>query len=90
MARAIEVMQLLHQRGLQPPTIACGYEPTFHPDEFLNAAFDVAVLGEAEETVCELSEHSHSVNWTSPTFRDQLQTLRQDRSWRAQASGREP
>ncbi|MET4121199.1 radical SAM superfamily enzyme YgiQ (UPF0313 family) [Bradyrhizobium sp. JR1.5] len=83
-------MQLLHQRGLQPPTIACGYEPTFHPDEFLNAAFDVAVLGEAEETVCELSEHSHSVNWTSPTFRDQLQTLRQDRSWRAQASGREP
>ncbi|MET4518373.1 radical SAM protein [Bradyrhizobium sp. I1.7.5] len=57
MARAIEVMQLLGQRGLQTPTIAGGYGPTFHPDEFLNAGFDVVVLGEAEETVCELSEH---------------------------------
>ncbi|WP_161495730.1 cobalamin-dependent protein [Bradyrhizobium japonicum] len=53
MARAIEVMQLLRQRGLQTPTIAGGYRPTFHPDEFLNAGFDVVVLGEAEETVCE-------------------------------------
>ncbi|MGY3424642.1 radical SAM superfamily enzyme YgiQ (UPF0313 family) [Bradyrhizobium sp. F1.13.4] len=38
-------MQLLRQRGLQTPTIAGGYGPTFHPDEFLNAGFDVVVLG---------------------------------------------
>jgi len=57
MERTMEVATLLRQSGLNVPLIVGGFGPTFHTEEFLNAGFDIAVRGEAEQTILELSSH---------------------------------
>jgi anaerobic magnesium-protoporphyrin IX monomethyl ester cyclase len=57
MGRVIEASRLLRERGVEAPIVAGGFGPTFHPDDFLQAGVDIAVRGEGEETVLELSSH---------------------------------
>ncbi|WP_280381401.1 B12-binding domain-containing radical SAM protein [Nocardia wallacei] len=44
-----------HARGV--PIIAGGFGPSFHPEDFLSAGFDVVVRGEGEHTIVELAHH---------------------------------
>ncbi|WP_236074239.1 B12-binding domain-containing radical SAM protein [Streptomyces tardus] len=57
MMRAIEAMQLVQRAGVRPLTVAGGYGPTFHANEFLEAGFDAVVRGEGELPMCLLAEH---------------------------------
>lgn len=54
MERTIEVANILRQTGLDIPLVVGGYGPTFSPNEFLQAGFDIVVRGEAEETILDL------------------------------------
>ena len=60
MERTIEVINLLRQRKLAIPIVVGGFGPTFHPDTFLEAGFDIVVRGEAEETILDLYYHYRS------------------------------
>lgn len=57
MTAAVAAAGMLRARLGPVPVIAGGYGPTFHPGEFLDAGFDVAVRGEAERTVVDLADH---------------------------------
>lgn len=57
MERTMEVASLVQQAGLSVPLVVGGYGPTFNPEAFLSAGFDIVLRGEAEETVLEL--HSY-------------------------------
>lgn len=57
MAAAIETATAVRVALGAVPVIAGGYGPTFHPAEFIQAGFDVAVRGEAEQTVVDLAVH---------------------------------
>jgi anaerobic magnesium-protoporphyrin IX monomethyl ester cyclase len=52
---AAETMKLLRDSGIRSPIIAGGYGPTFEPEAFLDAGFDAVAIGEAEDTILELS-----------------------------------
>lgn len=60
MERTIEVINRLRQEKLAIPIIVGGFGPTFHPDVFLEAGFDIVVRGEAEETILDLYHHYRS------------------------------
>jgi hypothetical protein len=57
MQRAIETMHLVCDAGVRPFTLAGGYGPTFHTDEFLEAGFDAVVRGEGELPTRMLADH---------------------------------
>lgn len=57
MERTMEVASLVRQGGLDVPLVVGGYGPTFDPEVFLRAGFDIVVRGEAEETVLELNSY---------------------------------
>ncbi|MGY0497080.1 B12-binding domain-containing radical SAM protein [Nocardia sp. FBN12] len=48
--------QVRNQLG-EVPIIAGGFGPSFHPEDFLTAGFDVVVRGEGEHTIIELADH---------------------------------
>lgn len=54
MERTMEVANLLRRFGLVIPLVVGGYGPTFEPEEFLNAGFNIVVTGEAEKTILDL------------------------------------
>lgn len=55
MDKAMEVVSLLRERGVNTPVIAGGFGPTFHTNEFLDAGFNFVVRGEAEKTILDLA-----------------------------------
>jgi len=57
MERTIDVANLLRKSGLDVPFIVGGYGPTFSAEEFLGSGFDIAVRGEAEQTILEIASH---------------------------------
>jgi anaerobic magnesium-protoporphyrin IX monomethyl ester cyclase len=57
MAAAIDTATAVRAALGAVPVIAGGYGPTFHPAEFIQAGFDVAVRGEAEQTLVDLAVH---------------------------------
>ncbi|GAB3466652.1 B12-binding domain-containing radical SAM protein [Actinophytocola sediminis] len=57
MERAIRTMHLVRDRGARPFTVAGGYGPTFHTDDFLAAGFDAVVRGEGEVPTRMLADH---------------------------------
>jgi hypothetical protein len=57
MAAAIDIATAVRAALGAVPIIAGGYGPTFHPADFVQAGFDVAVRGEAEQTVVDLAAH---------------------------------
>lgn len=54
MERTMEVSSLLRKFGLVIPFVVGGYGPTFEPEEFLKAGFNIVVTGEAEKTILDL------------------------------------
>jgi anaerobic magnesium-protoporphyrin IX monomethyl ester cyclase len=56
MGRAMETASSLRARGVNVPIVAGGYGPTFEPEVFLEAGFDVVAIGEAERTVLALTD----------------------------------
>ncbi|MFE7812862.1 B12-binding domain-containing radical SAM protein [Streptomyces sp. NPDC057433] len=57
MQRAIETMHLVRDGGVHPFTVAGGYGPTFHTNDFLDAGFDAVVRGEGELPMRMLADH---------------------------------
>ncbi|GAA3434190.1 B12-binding domain-containing radical SAM protein [Kutzneria kofuensis] len=57
MQRAIETMRLVREGGVRPFTVAGGYGPTFHTEDFLDAGFDAVVRGEGELPMRMLADH---------------------------------
>ncbi|MFI0773150.1 B12-binding domain-containing radical SAM protein [Streptomyces sp. NPDC021212] len=57
MDRAIETMHRLSRAGADVLTVAGGYGPTFHADDFLEAGFDAVVRGEGEVPLRLLADH---------------------------------
>ncbi|PGH41888.1 radical SAM protein [Micromonospora sp. WMMA1996] len=57
MDRAMETLDLVRAGGLRPFTMAGGYGPTFHTNEFLRTGVDVVVRGEGEAAVIGIARH---------------------------------
>ncbi|MEU1907678.1 B12-binding domain-containing radical SAM protein [Streptomyces hygroscopicus] len=57
MERAMETMRLLGEAGADVFTVAGGYGPTFHTNDFLEAGFNAVVRGEGEVPLLRLAEH---------------------------------
>jgi anaerobic magnesium-protoporphyrin IX monomethyl ester cyclase len=57
MQDAILTVKLLRKKGLDIPTIAGGYGPTFYPVEFLTSGFNFVVRGEADAVLPSLCEY---------------------------------
>lgn len=57
MERAIETMHRLGEAGADVLTVAGGYGPTFHADDFLAAGFTAVVRGEGEVPLRLLADH---------------------------------
>jgi anaerobic magnesium-protoporphyrin IX monomethyl ester cyclase len=57
MQRAMETLRLVRSTGQKPFSVAGGYGPTFHADEFLRAGFDAVVRGEGEVPLTKLAQH---------------------------------
>ena len=51
MKEALEVVRIVKTRVPDVPLLVGGPGPTFHPEAFLDAGFDVVVRGEAEELI---------------------------------------
>ena len=54
---AKELVSGLKVLSAELPIIAGGYGPTFYPEEFLAAGFDIVAIGEAEETILKLANY---------------------------------
>lgn len=54
---AIEIVKNLKKKNYCVPFIAGGFAPTFNPEKFLNAGFEIVSVAEGEETMCNLCNH---------------------------------
>lgn len=54
---AVVAMTAIRLKLPDIPVIAGGFGPTFHPDDFLAAGFDVVAIGEADNTIVDLADH---------------------------------
>ncbi|WP_342216507.1 B12-binding domain-containing radical SAM protein [Nocardia abscessus] len=60
MERAMETIRLVRDSGSTAFSVAGGYGPTFHAEEFVRAGFDAAVRGEGEIPLLQLIAHVRS------------------------------
>lgn len=57
MKMAEETVAHLRGRMSDLPIVCGGYGPTFFPEHFIRAGFDVVVRGEGERAICDLARH---------------------------------